>query len=65
MPPKTFGEARTYPRPLTNPQWLGKLKEEIIEADLRIVDSHHHLWDHSGDRSFRRYRIAVLSAGVA
>ena len=24
--------------------WLGKLKEEILEPDLPIVDPHHHLW---------------------
>jgi hypothetical protein len=39
-------EARAYPRPLPNPEWLGKLTEEILEPDLPIVDPHHHLWDH-------------------
>ena len=34
-------EARAYPRPLPNPEWLGKLTEEIIEPDLPIVDPHH------------------------
>jgi L-fuconolactonase len=43
-------EARAYPRPLPNPEWLGKLREEILEPDLPIVDPHHHLWDHPGSR---------------
>jgi hypothetical protein len=47
MPPT---EARAYPRPLPNPEWLGKLTEEILEPDLPIVDPHHHLWDHPGGR---------------
>jgi L-fuconolactonase len=25
--------------------WLGSLQEEVLEADLRICDPHHHLWD--------------------
>ena len=28
--------------------WLGKLKEEILEPDLPIVDPHHHLWLRNG-----------------
>ena len=31
-------EARAYPRPLPNPEWLGKLTEETLEPDLPIVD---------------------------
>ena len=53
-------EARAYPRPLPNPEWLGKLKEEILEPDLPIVDPHHHLWDHPGSR----YLLDELSADV-
>ena len=33
-----------------NEQWLGKVKEEIIEPDLPIIDPHHHLWDFPGSR---------------
>src|SRR5216684_2609056 len=43
-------EARAYPRPLPNSEWLGKLTEEILEPGLPIVDPHHHLWDHPGSR---------------
>jgi L-fuconolactonase len=47
-------EARAYPRPLPNSDWLGKLPEEILEPDLPIVDPHHHLWDHPGSRYLLR-----------
>lgn len=25
-------------------RWLGSVKEDILEPDRRIIDSHHHLW---------------------
>jgi L-fuconolactonase len=28
--------------------WLDRRKEPILEPELPIVDSHHHLWDHRG-----------------
>jgi len=29
-----------------NPQWLAKMKPEVVlEPDLPMVDTHHHLWD--------------------
>ncbi|MGH7489283.1 MAG: amidohydrolase family protein, partial [bacterium] len=43
-------EARAYPRPPPNSEWLRKRVEEILEPDLQIVDPHHHLWDHPGSR---------------
>jgi L-fuconolactonase len=33
-----------------NGEWLAKVKEDIIEPDLPIIDPHHHLWDHPGNR---------------
>jgi L-fuconolactonase len=63
MPPKTIGEARAYPRPLPNPEWLGKLKEETLEPDLPIVDPHHHLWDHPGSRYLLDELRADLNSG--
>ena len=30
--------------------WLDQAREEIIEPALPIVDPHHHLWDHPGER---------------
>ena len=30
--------------------WLDRVREEIIEPALPIVDPHHHLWDQPGER---------------
>jgi hypothetical protein len=30
--------------------WLERRKEPIVEAELPIIDSHHHLWDRLGWR---------------
>ena len=56
-------EARAYPRPLPNPEWLGKLEEEILEPELPIVDPHHHLWDHPGSRYLLDELLADLGSG--
>jgi predicted TIM-barrel fold metal-dependent hydrolase len=56
-------EARAYPRPLPNPEWLGKLREEILEPDLPIVDPHHHLWDHPGSRYLLDELLADINSG--
>jgi L-fuconolactonase len=63
MPPNTSGEARAYPRPLPNPVWLGKLKEEILEPELPLVDPHHHLWDHPGSRYLLDELLADVNSG--
>jgi L-fuconolactonase len=63
MPPNTTGEARAYPRPLPNQEWLGKLTEEILEPDLPIVDPHHHLWDHPGSRYLLDELLADVGLG--
>src|ERR1700741_3688339 len=63
MPPSTTGEARAYPRPLPNPEWLGKRGEETCEPDLPIVDPHHHLWDHPGSRYLLDELLADLGSG--
>ena len=31
-------------------QWLGQIREEILEPELPICDPHHHLWDHPTSR---------------
>src|SRR6201988_502031 len=56
-------EPRAYPRPLPNLEWLGKLREEILEPDLPIVDPHHHLWDHQGSRYLLDELLADLGSG--
>jgi L-fuconolactonase len=56
-------EARAYPRPLPNLEWLGKLREEIVEPELPIVDPHHHLWDHPGSRYLLDDILADVNSG--
>src|SRR5712692_5685772 len=56
-------EARAYPRPLPNSDWLGNLTEEILEPDLPIVDPHHHIWDHSGSRYLLDELLADVNSG--
>lgn len=29
-----------------NDAWLGLLKEDIVDPDRKIIDTHHHLWHH-------------------
>jgi predicted TIM-barrel fold metal-dependent hydrolase len=42
--------------------WLNKLREEILEPDLPIVDPHHHLWDRPGSRYYLEL-LADLNSG--
>jgi len=56
-------EPRAYPRPLPNAEWLGKLREEILEPELPIVDPHHHLWDHPGSRYLLDELLADVGSG--
>ena len=56
-------EARTYPRPLPNPEWLGEREEEILDPALPIVDPHHHLWDHPGSRYLLDELLADVNSG--
>src|ERR1700747_3915186 len=56
-------EARPSPRPLPNPEWLGKLTEERLEPDLPIVAPHHHLWDHPGSRYLLDELLADVGSG--
>ena len=34
--------------PAPRPDWLALRSEPIIDADLPIIDPHHHLWDRNG-----------------
>lgn len=43
--------------------WLAQHQEEIIEPDLPIVDPHHHLWDHAGNRYFGMDMLDDLACG--
>jgi predicted TIM-barrel fold metal-dependent hydrolase len=33
-----------FPHPRVRPDWLGGLREDVLEPDLPIIDPHHHLW---------------------
>ena len=48
-----------YPSP--DAAWLMRLQEDVIEADLPIIDAHHHLWDQADSR----YLIDDVAADVA
>jgi predicted TIM-barrel fold metal-dependent hydrolase len=48
----------TYPNPKVS--WLAQHVEEIIEPDLPLVDSHHHIWNQTGNE----YLIDDLCADV-
>jgi predicted TIM-barrel fold metal-dependent hydrolase len=57
------------PTPTTAPylpvreEWLAEWHEEILEPDLPIVDPHHHLWDHPGNRYYLDELLADLGSG--
>ena len=47
------------------PDWLALHREDIIEPGLAIVDAHHHLWYHAGNRYFHQDMIEDASCGHA
>ena len=44
------------------PTSLGKHDEPVLDTDLPIVDSHHHLWDHVSRYLFYEY-LADMNSG--
>lgn len=42
--------AGRYRYPPPNAAWLAGRVEDVIEADLPIIDAHHHLWTENGSR---------------
>ena len=53
-------QPQAYPHPHVNEAWLAKLREDIIDPALPIVDAHHHLWERNG-----RYLLDELRADLA
>ena len=49
--------------PVPRPQWLAMLTEDVLEADLPIIDPHHHLWDHTGNKYYLDELLADLNTG--
>lgn len=43
--------------------WLGRRVEEVLDPDLRIVDPHHHLWDHAHHRYMMPELLRDLTDG--
>ena len=43
--------------------WLAQYREEIVEPELPIVDSHHHLWSRPGSVYLLPELVADLSGG--
>src|SRR5262245_60757457 len=43
--------------------WLDRRREPILEADLAIVDPHHHLWDRPGWRYLLDELLADTNSG--
>jgi L-fuconolactonase len=53
-------EQRAYPHPHVNDAWLARLREDILEPRLPIIDAHHHLWE----RPSGVYLLPQLKADV-
>jgi L-fuconolactonase len=45
------------------PEWLAQAQEPILEPDRPIIDSHHHLWDHPGNRYLLPELLADIDSG--
>ena len=43
--------------------WLGQVREEILEPELPICDPHHHLWDHPRSRYLLDELLADTGSG--
>lgn len=55
--------ARAYPHPPVRDDWLGRLREDVLEPGLPIIDAHHHLWDRDSGRYFLDELLADTTAG--
>jgi L-fuconolactonase len=44
------GSRLAFPHPRVRPDWLVRLREDVLEPDLPIIDPHHHLWHARPDR---------------
>src|SRR5450755_3307324 len=49
--------------PVPKPEWLNKLTEDILDPELPIVDPHHHLWDHPGNKYYLDELLADVNSG--
>src|ERR1700712_5526213 len=44
-------------------EWLDRIREEVLEPELPIVDPHHHLWDRPGWRYLLDDLLADTNSG--
>ncbi len=59
----TIHGAPALPQLTIRPDWLARHQEDILEPDLPIVDAHHHLWDHIGNRYLLQDLLQDLDSG--
>jgi predicted TIM-barrel fold metal-dependent hydrolase len=57
------GDAKPKGHLPVRPQWLARYEEPILQPELPIVDPHHHLWDHPGNRYLLDELLADLGSG--
>lgn len=62
-PAPATAPATASPHLAVRPQWLALQQEPVMEPDLPIVDAHHHLWDHAGNRYFATDMLEDLATG--
>ena len=56
-------EPKTFAHPYVNDAWLARLREDVLEPDLPVIDAHHHLWDRASGTYLRPELSADLAAG--
>jgi predicted TIM-barrel fold metal-dependent hydrolase len=52
-----------FHHPSSNPAWLARRVEEIIEPALPIIDPHHHLWERADGRYYLDELLADTDSG--
>ena len=57
----TASERRPFHHPRVRPDWLARLREDILDPAQPIIDPHHHLWVARPDR----YLLEDLAADVS
>ena len=56
-------EQKAYPHPHVDETWLGRLREDVLEPELPIIDAHQHLWERASGNYLWPQLKADLGAG--
>lgn len=56
-------ERKPFHHPRVRPDWLARLREDVLEPDLPIIDPHHHLWHARPDRYLLEDLVADVTTG--